>query len=150
MLCVSVDGWCTMNMVHGIPGCRSPAGEKQKKAKKPRKPKEVPEKRTNEYGVTVRYAAQPSQAVYQRIQRALPGTHSKLLNVLSASLFGSDLGLHHGKRQPRFCSCATSTLCCDKQLTGDFHGITGADPVVPPVAFSPCCGSQTHMAPHIV
>jgi hypothetical protein len=48
----------------------SPQGAKQKK---PRKAKQPKEKRTNKYGATVRYAAQPSQAVYQRIQRALPG-----------------------------------------------------------------------------
>ena len=50
-----------------------PKQTKQKQPRKPKQPKEPVEKRTNEYGATVRYAAQPSQAVYQRIQRALPG-----------------------------------------------------------------------------
>lgn len=45
----------------------------QKKQKQARKAKEPKEKRTNEYGVTVRYSATPSQATYDRMQRALPG-----------------------------------------------------------------------------
>jgi hypothetical protein len=53
--------------------CCSLAEVKQKKPRKPKQAKEPREKRTNEYGATVRYAAQPSQSVYQRIQRALPG-----------------------------------------------------------------------------
>lgn len=46
---------------------------KGKRQKKPKAPKQTPEKRTNAAGATVRFAAQPSQAIYQRIQLALPG-----------------------------------------------------------------------------
>jgi hypothetical protein len=47
---------------------------KQPKQPKPKKQKKEPEeKRTDEFGRTVRYAQAPSQKIYERIQRALPG-----------------------------------------------------------------------------
>jgi hypothetical protein len=47
---------------------------KQQKQSKPKKQKKEPEeKRTDGFGRTVRYAQQPSQKIYERIQRALPG-----------------------------------------------------------------------------
>lgn len=61
-------------------GERPPTAKRQKKQKTP---KEAAEKRTNAAGVTVRFSAQPSQAVYQRIQRALPGVQSNPLLHLS-------------------------------------------------------------------
>jgi hypothetical protein len=48
--------------------------EKEPKQPKPKKQKKEPaEKRTDEFGRTVRYAQAPSQKIYERIQRALPG-----------------------------------------------------------------------------
>lgn len=63
---------------------QQPAKKQQRKQKQPKEPKqkkvkEPVEKRTDELGRTVRFAQSPSQAVYTRIQRALPGAHSTAL-----------------------------------------------------------------------
>lgn len=59
--------------------CCPDSPPQQKKQKQARKPKQPKEKRTNEYGVTVRYSATPSQATYDRMQRALPGVLKRVV-----------------------------------------------------------------------
>jgi hypothetical protein len=55
-------------------GDEAEEGDKAAPIKKKREKKEPVEKRTDQFGKTVRFSAQPSQATYDRIQRALPGT----------------------------------------------------------------------------
>ncbi|WIA41605.1 hypothetical protein OEZ86_008965 [Tetradesmus obliquus] len=56
--------------------------DKEPKQPKPKRQKKEPEeKRTDEYGRTVRYAQAPSQKIYERIQRALPGSAHRMFLI---------------------------------------------------------------------
>eukprot|EP00878_Enallax_costatus_P008630 GHUV01009023.1.p1 GENE.GHUV01009023.1~~GHUV01009023.1.p1 ORF type:complete len:344 (+),score=82.61 GHUV01009023.1:103-1134(+) len=62
------------------------APPKRQRQKKQKTLKEPAEKRTNAAGVTVRFSAQPSQAIYQRIQRALPGSGHRMFLINTKEL----------------------------------------------------------------
>lgn len=83
--CCCVDAPPSLSFAPLCPRASPPPA--RKKPRQPRKAKEPVEKRVNEFGATVRYSAQPSQAVYQRIQRALPSgcTHTWTRGVLVLS-----------------------------------------------------------------
>ncbi|KAF6255345.1 hypothetical protein COO60DRAFT_1702876 [Scenedesmus sp. NREL 46B-D3] len=69
--------------------------EKEPKQPKPKKQKKEPEeKRTDEQGRTVRYAQAPSQKIYERIQRALPGSAHRmfLINTKTVRPAGAESG----------------------------------------------------------
>eukprot|EP00775_Hariotina_reticulata_P009934 gene9934-10089_t len=75
------------------------AGKKlpAKQPKKQKQKKQPEEKRTDEAGRTVRFSAQPSQAVYTRIQRALPGSAHRMFLISTKELAAS--GAEGGRSQ---------------------------------------------------
>lgn len=92
--------------------------------RKPKQPKAPVEKRTDARGHTVRYVAKPSQAVYQRIQRALPGGCCKLglegpfmgqPSILPSLALTVELAATVGIQTPPLSCCDTIILmrhCC--------------------------------------
>lgn len=141
---------------------RQPSGDsedgtapKPKRQRQQKTPKQVPENRTNAAGVTVRFSAQPSQAIYQRIQRALPGTTTGCLSFLgslhavpshhSTAQYWTVLACLHASVHPadRCPSFARQTLapwlrslssfhaCCRILLHSVRHGAVCGRPVCP-------------------
>lgn len=63
-----------------------PSGPTQQ-SKKAKSPKAKPEKRTDAAGRTVRFASAPSQKIKERIDRAMPGTHVHVKQLLCIQHF---------------------------------------------------------------